>query len=117
MQKYVDEYFQKCDDNNCPYTITGLALHLGLTRKSLNNYEGRQEFLPVIKAARERVQLSVETILLSGKAQAGSIFWLKNHGWADKQEIEVSDMSKMSREELIERIKKTAGLALVGKNL
>ena len=35
MQKKIDKYFADCDKKYEPYTVTGLAMALGLSRKGL----------------------------------------------------------------------------------
>lgn len=105
LERKVHEYFNSCDTSEKKYTITGLAISLGLTRKQLIEYQERETFKNVINGAKAIIEAQVEEILLSGKAQAGSIFWLKNQGWSDKQEIEVNDITKLSKDELIDKIK------------
>lgn len=86
IQIKIDEYF----DSTSHPTITGLALALGFTsRQALNNYEGRPEFVDSIKKAKLRVENSYEECL-RGRNPAGAIFALKNFGWVDRQEVEVS---------------------------
>jgi hypothetical protein len=96
MEKAINEYFNQCDINKEPYTMTGLALSLGfLDRKSLIDYcdytdEDDVAFLHSIKRAKMICEQNVEKGLLSGKYNpTGAIFNLKNnYGWKDKQEIE-----------------------------
>ena len=95
----MDKYFKDCDETKQLYTITGLALALGTSRKTLCEYAKKEEFSNTIKAAKQRVEAQVERILLE-KGHAGAIFWAKNHGWQDKQQIDVNDVSSKSREEL-----------------
>ena len=109
LDKYIQDYFRQCDEDKRKYTITGLAVHLGMTRKMLIEYGERETFKKVILTARSRIEQQVEEILLSGKSQAGAIFWLKNAGWTDKQEIEVNDVTELTKDELIERIRRAAG--------
>lgn len=108
MQAQIDEYFDWCDNrvtnvyikemgdnvpiaNPAPYTMSGLALRLGMDRKSLLNYSNKEDFFPTIKRARQRVEQDVETRLMEGKNQAGAIFNLKNNfGYVDKIENEHS---------------------------
>ena len=71
-------------------TITGLALHLGFdSRRSFYNYQERKQFSQVMKRAALRIESIHEANLYSG-APTGSIFWLKNRDWKDKQEQEHS---------------------------
>lgn len=89
MQKAIDAYFVKCDEENEPYTITGLAIALGFTsRQALINYEGKSEFVDTIKKAKLKVECSYEKALHTGNATSGMIFALKNFNWSDKQEID-----------------------------
>ena len=91
MQQKIDKYFNECDKNKEPYTITGLALALDLDRKSINNYEKDSEFFPTIKKAKLRVENYLEKRLINDSSATGIIFNLKNnYGWSDKQQIEHS---------------------------
>ena len=68
--------------------MSGLALALGVDRKTLLTYSKKDEFLPTIKEAKERVHQDVETRLMEKNA-TGAIFNLKNNfDWKDKSEVE-----------------------------
>ena len=89
-QKLIEKYFKDCDssDPKEPYTITGLALALDTTRETLCRWtEDGHELSDTIKKAKTRVEWSVEKMLLKGGQAAGPIFWLKNFGWTDRQEV------------------------------
>lgn len=87
MQQKIDEYFKKCDENNKPYTMSGLALALDMDRRSLLNYSKNDEFFLTIKKARNKVETYVEERLFYPNA-TGVIFNLKNNfNWEDKQEL------------------------------
>lgn len=118
LQKKIDEYFDSCFETvvdnrgqivrDCqerpvktqtrPFTITGLALHLGTTREILLHYEtkeDRKEYSNSIKMAREKCHNYAEESLFIGKNPAGVIFNLKNnYGWRDKTEQEVDQNVK-----------------------
>lgn len=115
LERHILKYFAECEIKEKPYTIAGLASSLGISRNTLHQYGKREDFRDVIKGAVTHIEASVESIMLQGKAQAGSIFWLKNHGWHDKREIDVNDISKMSRDELLEKVKSLAGISLAAK--
>lgn len=71
-------------------TITGLAYHLGFeSRQSFYDYETIEEFSYIIKRARLRVEIGYESRLAENNV-AGAIFALKNMGWKDKTETELS---------------------------
>lgn len=105
LQKAIDEYFDYCDNriqqiyskktgdvieviNPEPYTMAGLAYHMGIDRDTLINYSKRDKFIGAIKRARDKVHMDVERRLMED-APTGAIFNLKNNfGWKDKSEIE-----------------------------
>ena len=79
-----------------PATMTGLALALGFTsRQSVYDYEGKEDFSYTIKIARLRVENSYEEHLFT-KSATGAIFGLKNLGWSDKYEQEISGLDAIS---------------------
>nr|BDD48024.1 hypothetical protein 3 [Gammaproteobacteria bacterium] len=108
MQKIIDEYFEWCDNRTktiyddktgsevvithpAPYTMSGLARRLGMSRRTLVDYAKKDKFLPTIKAARERVHEDVENRLMETRNQTGAIFNLKNNfGWVDKNETDLT---------------------------
>jgi len=84
MQIKIDEYFQHCNENKIPYTITGLALALDCDRVTLLNYSKKEEFFSTIKKAKLMVEHALELMLLQSSHAAGTIFNLKNNfGWKD----------------------------------
>ena len=97
-EEYYKEQCQKAaiaDLASPILTMSGLARRLGLSRQGLIDYSKKEEFFDTIKELREMVHESVEERLLSGVAQTGSIFNLKNNfGWKDKTEQEVSSTVK-----------------------
>lgn len=105
LQKKIDEYFKNCDDNNKPYTMSGLALSLDMDRKTLLNYSKDEDFFPTIKKARNKVETYAEERLFYPNA-TGVIFNLKNNfDWQDKQELEhsgniINPYNNLSEEEL-----------------
>jgi len=111
MQKRIDLYFLSCRcrqeenpellkglsnedlliiydiDDTFP-TVTGLALALDMSRRSLCDYEIKDEFIHAVKKAKQRVEAFIEQRLYHNNA-TGSIFNLKNNfGWKDKTESE-----------------------------
>ena len=118
MQAAIDKYFSDCPDTTsvfaggeagmlevpCP-TITGLSLYLGFCdRQSMYDYEDRAEFSDTIKKARTRMELEYEKDLRFGRNTSGSIFALKNFGWADKKEVTLESTATVKLEDLNERI-------------
>ena len=89
LQAKIDAYFAECDKKKAPYTITGLASALDTTRKTLLDYENRNdEFSEAIIRAKARCEEYAERQLFASKQCTGAIFTLKNNfGWQDTQEI------------------------------
>ena len=84
MQEAVHAYFATKPN---PPSICGLALALGLaTRGSLLHYQARKEFQEVVERAKLWVERWHEERLSKSNC-TGSIFWLKNYGWKDTQDI------------------------------
>ena len=87
----ANEYFEMCDKEHRPYTITGLAIALDTDRQTLINYTNKEEFFDTIKRVKQRVENYAEEKLFNGQSTAGVIFNLKNnYGWVDKQDIEAN---------------------------
>ena len=93
----IDAYFQHCDDKNEPETITGLAVWLDTTRRTLLDYEEKDEFSHTVKKAKQRCEAFAEKQLYRKQGQvAGAIFSLKNNwGWKDRQDHKVKSNLKI----------------------
>lgn len=108
LQSGIDEYFDWCDNriqhvyspksemvieviNPAPYTMSGLARRLGLSRQGLLNYTKNELFFDAIKEARDKVQEDIETRLMEKNA-TGAIFNLKNNfGWKDEKTTDIKN--------------------------
>lgn len=110
LHSKIQDYFQECDTRSIevydkkqqavieikepmPYTVEGLADHLGTNRTTLLNYKstkGYEDFFNTMKKAIAKIQRSkIERGLLGDFNPAVTIFLLKNNfGYVDKQEIE-----------------------------
>jgi hypothetical protein len=86
-------------------TIAGLAYFLGFSdRRSVYDLKDRKEFSHTIKRATLRIERFHEQSLSLRDKPTGSIFWLKNHEWSDKQEIEHSGSVRVVASEVDERL-------------
>ena len=113
LEAKCEEYFDKCDNNTIsiwdkdgkeikksdpiPYTVPGLALHLGFTsRTSIFNYKANKKLMNTIKKALGRIESQRVARALQGKQNpVFSIFDLKNNfGYKDKVEQEISGPNK-----------------------
>lgn len=122
MEKKIEEYFESCfkedlkynSDKNyyepkkdykgniikCqykPFTITGLANALGLTRQSLLNYSKDEKFFDTITRAKQRVEEYVEERLFDKDGVNGAKFNLINNfsQWSEKQEVDTTHTEKI----------------------
>ena len=88
IEPIIEEYFAKCEQDDIPFTMSGLGNALGMDRWGIVNYSKRDEFHGTIKRARSRCEQYLEERLIQGKANiVGCIFALKNnHGWKDVHE-------------------------------
>lgn len=110
MMAKATEYFQIEEDlgDKCCPTINGLCLHLGMTRETLLRYGEKPAFSDVVNFIRMRLVNSWERRLAMPNA-TGTIFWLKNQGWSDKSEMELSGrnggpMETVTRIELVGKV-------------
>lgn len=94
LEGRIEEFFLFLEEKRVPPTISRLALALGYTsRQSLYDAMNRQgtederRISYIVKKAVLQIECYYEE-QLSGSHAAGPIFWLKNRGWSDKQEIE-----------------------------
>ena len=106
LEFIIDSYFENCEERERPPTIAGLSYWLDVDRKTIYNYEKKDEFLHTIRRARDKIIMNIEEELIS-KGNSGTIFLAKNYGYTDKQEVEhsgelsqvviVDDISKLKR--------------------
>jgi hypothetical protein len=131
LQALIDEYFESCwepkmdmfgnviykkdkrgrktDDivmvQRVPYTITGLAYSIDMTRETLLRYQENNKFSDTIKRAKAKCQMYAEESLFVGKNPTGAIFNLKNNyqDWKDKQEIDANHSGNLVINETVYR--------------
>ena len=108
LQAKIDGYFAWADENEKPYTITGLALYLDTCRQTLLNYQEKDGYMDTVKRAKLRVENYNEEALHTRTSPTGPIFALKNFGWSDRMAFEGGDESKPIRHEVKHDIKSVA---------
>ena len=95
IAKAGDKYFAHCEASEQPVTITGLCIALGTFRDVLCDYESGKyddvdpEFSVTVKSLKIRCENFAEKRLF-GNNPTGAIFALKNYGWSDKQDLNLS---------------------------
>jgi hypothetical protein len=75
-----------------PYTMSGLARALGISRQALLDYSEREEFLDSIAMAKQRCEEYAESQLYGPYANGAKFNLINNYrgkyqAWADKQEL------------------------------
>jgi hypothetical protein len=92
LEILVDQYFKSTER----WTLSGLAVFIGIDRKTLYNYEERDEFFHIIKKARDKVESIYEERAIYENNPTGVIFALKNMGWKDRTDITTNDKELVS---------------------
>ena len=109
VEEKINTYFNYCEEKEKPYTMSGLAYYLGISRQTLVNYSNQDQFFDTIKKARDRVQMQLEENALSNKANPTfTIFNLKNNfDWKDSNEVKTNvEITKV--DELLNEIKNSS---------
>lgn len=109
VEEKINAYFNYCEEKEKPYTMSGLAYYLGISRQTLINYSNQDQFFDTIKKARDRVQMQLEENALSNKANPTfTIFNLKNNfDWKDSNEVKTNvEITKV--DELLNEIKNSS---------
>jgi hypothetical protein len=101
LEQKIKEYFEHVDSENEkaitegnltdyePPTISGLLLFCGFShlQQFFDQEKRSEEFSDVIKRAKA-VIMKIHEKRLGSTTPTGSIFWLKNFGWKDTQQID-----------------------------
>ena len=112
LQEKIDSYFKSCykpvmdkynhvvydADGNIqmyqykPFTMSGLADSLDISRETLRKYQGRKQFEAIIERAKRKCEVYAEERLFDKDGVNGAKFNLINNyeGWKEKQEKELS---------------------------
>ena len=109
VEEKINAYFNYCEEKEKPYTMSGLAYYLGISRQTLVNYSNQDQFFDTIKKARDRVQMQLEENALLNKANPTfTIFNLKNNfDWKDSNEVKTNvEITKV--DELLNEIKNSS---------
>ena len=100
---YIINIKDDVEDKIYAPTMSGLALHLGVDRKTITNYSNKEEYFPTIRKARARIESHLEKKLY-GNNVTGLIFNLKNNfDWKDKTEVEQTNV-ELTHEQCLESL-------------
>ncbi|EAI7224602.1 hypothetical protein P0X28_000363 [Campylobacter coli] len=80
-----------------PKTKVGLAVHLGISMQTLNEWEKDKDFGEIVANAKQRCEMDIVNHSLIGTyTPSVSMFLLKNqHGYVDKQEVVSDNVQKI----------------------
>jgi DNA-binding XRE family transcriptional regulator len=76
-----------------PYTMSGLARELGISRQTLLNYSERDEYLDSIRDAKQRCEEYAESLLFSQFSNGAKFALINNYqgkhqDWSDKSAVD-----------------------------
>lgn len=105
LEKHINFYFKYCQHNRLVPGICGLANWLGITRKTLLNYEKKSEledYNEVVQRAKTTIEAYNEQILYC-KNNSGAQFIMKNNfGYnAEQKTHNVNENVDISYEEYL----------------
>ncbi|EAI3580552.1 hypothetical protein FW198_06035 [Campylobacter jejuni] len=80
-----------------PKTKVGLAVHLGISMQTLNEWEKDKDFGEIVSQAKQKCEMDILNHSLIGTyTPSVSMFLLKNqHGYVDKQEVVSDNVQKI----------------------
>ncbi|ECQ6731625.1 hypothetical protein FZL32_08555 [Campylobacter coli] len=80
-----------------PKTKVGLAVYLGITMQTLNEWEKDKDFGEIVSQAKQKCEMDILNHSLIGTyTPSVSMFLLKNqHGYVDKQEVFSDNVQKI----------------------
>ena len=89
LKACLDKYKAYLKESKKPPTIAGLAYYTGIERQTIYNYKEREGYESTLKDFRDWVIMTYEEVAIE-KGGGGIIFLLKNYGYTDKSEHEIS---------------------------
>lgn len=124
FERRAGAYFAECKTEDKRPTINGLCLALGFHHKgALDDYAKYEGFSAAVNKARMQLEAEWEAALAQPNV-AGSIFWLKQQGWKDTQDVtsknetthkgEIAIRPTVSREEWLQHVDAAARAATGG---
>ena len=109
------EYFEECIEKNIPLTVTGMCMHIRISRHGLLNLEKslEEEFIHTIKKGKGLIEIYLETQLYLSYNPKGIIFILKGMGWGNEDRAKrtcrpVYALSEIEKNEVRERMRNFA---------
>lgn len=118
VKNRIQEYFKYCVDNDVKPGVEGMAMAIGVNRRTLWDWENgisrnqTSTRAEIIKRAKQFLALYLEHLAMNGKVNPVTwIFMMKNHfNYTDKQEFEIIPRNPLGDTLSPEEIAKRAGL-------
>lgn len=85
----ITKYFKDKSEAKMPFTVSGLALALDISRQTFLNYSEREEFMDSLSRAKQFCEDYAESMLFVGRNPSGAQFALQNNyaGWKDVKRL------------------------------
>ena len=110
MYEAIFNYFQISLEQGRDLTMGSLAMFCDMSHSNFTTFVNDKDLRPEYKFIRKCVEFVKNYIEYTGQKKnnpAFQIFWLKNHGWKDKYELEAtSTMGALTEEERAEAQKR-----------
>jgi hypothetical protein len=107
FDEWAADYFKACAQASppIPLTVTGLALHMGLSsRQELYDYGKYEGYEAVVERCRMKIEQAYE-FRLHGTTPTGAIFALTNMGWKNAKYIDhASTDGSMSPNKTVDKL-------------
>lgn len=92
LEKRIIEYLEYLEETGTPPTIAGLCYFTRVSRKTLYNYDSKEQYADVLGLTRDYIVMKLEELAITKTSSAGGIiFLLKNYGYSDRTMIEYMD--------------------------
>lgn len=93
LKDKIDLFFDHCKKEEEQPIVEGLALWLGTNKQTILNYEGREDYAPIIEDAKLRIAHSVMSRAMVGKINPTIAIWVsKNHyDYKDAQDMNLGN--------------------------
>lgn len=117
VEQRIFEYFQYCIEKDIRPGVEGMAMALGVNRRTLWDWEtGNRRGSSIVRAdiikkAKQFIALYLENLAQNNKIYPATwIFMMKNHyGYKDQQDITITPNNQLqpnlTREQIIEKVK------------
>lgn len=108
LRNNINKYFEWCETNDRIPSLTGLAIHLKVTRECMYSWLRSEKFSELIEQARLRIQNWCEEDVYKthGTMVPGKALYMKNvHNWSEKQTTDITQETTVKKVLTVEEAK------------